>query len=115
MTRAAKDGSLLLSELADAACLRSNLFSGVINGREAVKCAIEALDRQCPVQKLIYRHSVGNREFILTEIRLASGNLAQITTVGVRDECGWIGAIMQDCSPPAAALELSETVATGLS
>ncbi len=102
-----KDGALLLSELTDDAVLRSNLFKGPVAGREAVKHMIEAIDDLCPRQTLVYRHRVGNREFILTDAVTRSGERVQMTTVGIRDDSGWIGAIMMDHSPPSAAARVA--------
>ena len=102
-----QDGALLLSELTDEAVLRSNLFKGAVAGREAVKRVIEAIDALCQEQSLVYRHRVGNREFILTDAITSSGEKIQMTTVGIRDDNGWICAIMMDHSPPTAAAQVA--------
>lgn len=107
MTNAHQDGTLLLSELSDDVALRSNLLHGSITGREAVAHAIEAIDSLCPMQRLLYRHHIGNREFLLTDAALKTGEAVQITTVGVRDDHGWICAVMQDIRPPAMAAMLA--------
>lgn len=106
--RKAQDGALLFSELADDATLRSNLFKGVVQGRDAVTRMIDMIDSLCPRQNLIYRHRVGHRDFILTEAKLLSGDEVEISTVGIRDDSGWISAVMLDHSPPAVAAKLAK-------
>ena len=104
----AKDGALLFSELADDATLRSNLLTGVVQGRDAVTRMIDLIDSLCPRQNLLYRHRVGHREFILTEAKLLSGDEVEISTVGIRDDSGWISAIMLDHSPGGIAAKLAK-------
>jgi len=107
MTDTPQDGTLLISELADDVALRSNLLHGAITGRDAVAQMIETIDSLCPMQTLLYRHSTGNREFLLTDAALMTGEAVQITTVGVRDDQGWISSVMQDIRPPAMAAKLA--------
>ena len=107
MTTKAQDGALLFSELADDATLRSNLFTGAVQGREAVTRMIDTIDSLCPRQHLVYRHRVGHRDFILTEAKLLSGDEVEISVVGIRDESGWIIAVRLDHSPPEVAAKLS--------
>ncbi len=100
------DGSLLLSELRDDAVLRSNILPAEVSGVEAVKQALAALDALCPAQTLIACHRLGNREILCTQARLDSGEEVQITTVGLRDETGWICAVFSGHSPESAATHL---------
>jgi len=107
MTDVPQDGTLLISELSDDVALRSNLLHGSVSGREAVAQMIEAIDNLCPMQTLLYHHHIGNREFLLTDAALTTGEAVQITTVGVRDDHGWICAVMQNIRPPALAAKLA--------
>ncbi len=112
MDAVSQDGSLLVSELTDDAVLRSNLLPNVVVGRDLIIRTIAMFDKLCPNQKLVYRRRADQREFLVTEASLDSGEQVEITTVGVRDQNGWICAIVSEHGPPAIARQLMTWLAT---
>ncbi len=102
-----KDGTLMLSELTDDARLTSNLLPQPVQGREAVKRVIDNVEALCLDQVVAYQHHFDTREVIVTHAHLISGEAVEITTVGLRDASGWIGAIALDHRPPVVAKKLA--------
>ena len=112
METASQDGSLLVSELTDDAVLRSNLLPNLIVGRDLIIKTIALFDKLCPNQKLLYRRRADQREFVMTEAALDSGERVEITTIGVRDSSGWICTIVTEHGPPAVTKKLAAWLAT---
>jgi hypothetical protein len=112
METASQDGSLLVAELTDDAVLRSNLLPNVVVGRDRIIQTLALIDTLCPNQKLVYRRRADQREFLMTEASLDSGERVEITTIGVRDTNGWICTIVSEHGPPAVARQLMAWLAT---
>jgi len=114
MPVAAKNGRTLVSEMMDDAVLKTNLLDEIIKGRDNIARVLDALNRLYRTEAVAYRRPGSKREYIVASIILPDGKGMEATTVGLRDESGWICAVDMHHEPRQAARLLSEQLKTVL-
>ncbi len=112
MAISAKDGSALLSELTDDAVFISNLFDHRIEGRDAIVQALHKIEALYKMEAVAYRHRTLKREFIFANLILTTGEGAEVMTVGVRDDSGWICAMSMEHAPMSVVRTLRRQLQT---
>jgi hypothetical protein len=108
MSVSAKDGMTLVPEMMDDAVLKTNLLDSPVKGRDNIARVLEALNRLYRTEAVAYRRGVAKREYIIASIILADGEGMEATTVGLRDDSGWICAVDMYHEPQQPARILSE-------
>ncbi len=114
MPVAAKNGRTLVPEMMDDAVLKTNLLDEIIRGRDNIARVLDALNRLYRAEAVAYRRPGPKREYIVSSVILSDGEGMEATTVGLRDESGWICAVDMYHEPDKAARLLSEQLKTVL-
>ena len=112
MPVSAKDGMTLVPEMMDDAVLKTNLLDGPVKGRDNIARVLETLNRLYRTEAVAYRHGGPKREYIIASIILSDGAGMEATTVGLRDDSGWICAVDMYHEPQQPARILSRCSAT---
>lgn len=114
MPVSAKDGTTLIPELMDDAVLKSNLRDTLVEGRQSIARVLETLERLYRTEAVAYRHPGPKREFIISNVILSDGEGLEVTTVGLRDDSGWICAVDMHHGPRKPAMHLSDQLRSAL-
>lgn len=114
MPVSAKDGTTLVPEMMDDAVLKTNLLNQPVHGRDNIAKVLETLSRLYRAEAVAYRHPGPKREYIISSVILSNGEGMEATTVGLRDDNGWICAVDMYHEPLKAARLLSEQLKTAL-
>lgn len=107
MAVSAKDGLSLVPELMDDAVLKTNLLDAPVEGRDNIARVLEILASLYNAEAVAYRKGGQKREYIISNVIAPGGEGLETTTVGLRDDSGWVCAVVMHHEPRKPALALS--------
>jgi hypothetical protein len=110
-----KNGTTLVPEMMDEAVLKTNLLEDPVTGRDNIARVLETLSRLYRTEAVSYRKGGPKREYIVSSVILSDGEGVEATTVGLRDDSGWICAVDMHHEPRRSARILSEQLKAALS